>query len=219
MSSLSPPKRYPPTIHALVQTIAENIETVSELLPKEEQAKVTQYIVGLQTLERDTIIKKLDPRFGGLYNGSERFVAASTLAVDEKDPMEAIEQAQEADDHEKLHQTGNHTGVYTMYEDDMGSSQYLVLGGAKLKLMPVQEGSVVDRTGDTFVSDQYKAFRDQYLAAVENSGLSKATVENALDVTHDLSAIDDRTRAEKGEIEPASEEIEPAPEGAEAIAL
>lgn len=199
--------------------IAETLEKGSELLPEEEQAKVEQYIVGIQTLERDTIIKNLDPKLGGLYNGSERFVSASILKAEDRDPMEAIEQGQEADDHEKLHETGDHTGAYTMYEDEQGNSQYLVLGGVELDLMPLQEGSVVDRTGDKFVSDQYRSFRDQYLAAVSNSGLSKATVEHALDDTHDLSAIDDRTRAEEGEIELSPEEIKPALEGAEAIAL
>lgn len=174
--------------------IAESLERVSELLPEEEQAKAAQYVTGLQTLHRDTVITTLDPGLGGLYNGSERFVAASTLEVDGRDPMKAIEQAKEADKHEKLHETGDHTGVYETYQDSSGTSQSLVLGGVELDHTALIEGHTVDATGDTFVSDQYKEFRTQYIAAVDASGLSKEQVAHAIDITHDLSAIDDRTR-------------------------
>ena len=204
--------------------IAESLERVSELLPEEEQAKAREYVAGLQTLHRDTIITTLDPGLGGLYNGSERFVATSTLEVDGRDPMEAIEQAKEADNHEKLHETGDHTGMYETYESpDGSSSEFLILGGAVLDQTALIEGRTVRGTGDRFVSEQYKAFKEQYIAAIASSGFSEEEVNRAVDDTHDLSAIDDRERQKDAQDNPTAKNDdtwnEPAPEGTETIAL
>lgn len=172
--------------------IANSLERVSELLPEDEQTKARQYVIGLQSFYRDTVITTLDPGLGGLYDGSKRFVAVSTLEVDDRDPMQTIEQAREADKHEKKHQEGDHTGVYQTYEDPSGSSQFLVLGGVEFDHTALIEGHTVDATGTKYVSDQYKGFRTQFIAAIDSSGLSKDQVTHVIDVTHDLTEIDDR---------------------------
>jgi len=176
-----------------VGDIADGVEKASATLSAQEQQKAQQYVVGLQEFHHGTIITTLDPGIGGLYDGSDRMVAANSLMVDHS-IQTSIACSQEADDHEMAHAEGKHTEAYEVYADDSGSSQYFVLGGVTFDHEALIEGYTVNATGDAFVSDQYKFFRTQYVTALSHTDVSEEEVQHAINITHDLAAIDDRAR-------------------------
>ncbi|HLC76406.1 MAG TPA: hypothetical protein VJB82_04810 [Candidatus Peribacterales bacterium] len=179
-----------------IEEIAEGVRSASVLCVASEQTEIHQYVVGLQDFHHGTIITTLDEEVGGLYNGSERMVASDSLMVDQSIER-SLSRSQEADDHEMVHAKGKHTEAYTIYDDGQGSTQYLVLGGITFTDESFREGYTVNATGDRFVSDQYRHFRSLYVSAFQNADVSEAEVDTAINVTHNLAEIDDRTREEE----------------------
>lgn len=182
---------------ASVDEISSGVKRASALLSAEEQTKTNQYIVGLQKFHHGTVITTLDDGIGGLYDGSNRMVAADCLFVDRSIEY-SLAESQEADGHEWVHAQGKHTNPYKTYNGGQGSSTFLVLGSVPFTHKAFIEGYTVYKrskknpTGLRFVSDEYKHFRTLYISALQNAEVSEAEVETAINTTHNLVAIDDR---------------------------
>ncbi len=172
--------------------LAAEIQRKAKHLEAEEQAKVQEHIAGVRNISRDAVIETLDPGVGGLYDGSIS-IAASTMKVDEGgDVSSTVAQMEETSRHEEYHKQHDHLAP-KIVGPSAGGGAVVTIGGKAFSDTALIEGLTVTRTGDQFVSDGYRQYKQDLLEATSAAGLSVGDVEAAVD-EQDLSSIDDWTR-------------------------
>lgn len=163
------------------------------------QPEVHEYIEGVRKLSHDAIITELPPGIGGQFDGSDIAIAKETLKVGENGVVETVKQLEETNRHEMYHALNGHTDPLLMpggSEPDgtKVKSGNVVIDEKEFSETQVIEGLTVAKTGDTFVSEDYKSNAKEFSEALDRAGLGLSDAERAVNEEKDLTRIDDRYR-------------------------
>ena len=170
----------------LAQTI-EDVSTQAHI----ESPEVPKYIAALRTMSHDAAIGELPEGVGGQFDGSIT-IASSTMEVSSGGVSETIAQMQEVYDHELYHALHHHTDAMMTYE----GSTNVIIAGEGFTTTELVEGLTVAKTGEKFVSDEYKSYKARLLQCIDKADLTLGDIEKAVD-TQKLVAVDDRAAEEE----------------------
>ena len=177
------------------QTVAEadSAESIIGELERQQEAArehsetIQKYIDGVRPQIQGAVVEKMEPGVGGECDGSNVKLAKETLVVDTS-VDETIAFATEVREHEDYHLEHDHTAPMQKADSATGDS-VVQIGGADFTDTELIEGMTVARTGETFVSGEYKRYKADLLAAVGRAGINLDDVEKAID-QKDLRQID-----------------------------
>lgn len=172
--------------------IISELERAEERLKTSEAQRVQMYINGIRPQIQGAIVQDLNPGIGGQYDGNPSVtIAASTLMVDSS-IEETIARAEEVRAHENYHAANNHLEPIAVVNDTR-TNAFAVIGGYAFTQTELIEGLTVMQTGNTFVSDEYRAHEQALSNAMTASGQTVGDIEEAVNRAKDLSLIDDRS--------------------------
>ncbi len=173
----------------LAAAVEKDINQVSEGV----RSHVSKYVDGIKNSAKGMKAEKLKNGVGGLYDGKNVKIATTTLQV--HNSIEAtLAQVSETAKHEDYHAKGRHLEAYERAEHSGDTA--VQIGGVRLTDEQLVEGLTVAKTGDRFVSNEYKNHKQTLVNAVNRAGLSLSDVEVALNEKKDLRRIDDTSRAD-----------------------
>ncbi len=162
----------------------------------EAQKHVSEWISGIQEHTKGAAIKQLDDGIGGLYDGSPKVqIAAETIKV-RTSVKDTLARTKEVDEHEKFHLKGDHTADM-IQGNTMEGNSVVTIGGKEFDETALIEGLTVAKTGDRFVSDQYRKYKQDLLSSIAAAGINLDDVEQAVNKEKDLRRIDDAAREEE----------------------
>lgn len=163
-----------------------------EALAAGERASVERYIQAMRPIYAAMLVDDFGGNTAGLYDGSsisiDRRVAMVDASVDT-----TVDRAREVYEHERYHQRHRHTEPLAVMADTREDIA-AVIGGVAFTETALVEGLTVARTGDSFVSAEYGAYKQNLLGGIARAGLNIADVERAVNDEKDLTRIDDRAR-------------------------
>lgn len=177
------------------EQIIGELEHQQELMQKESET-IQRYIDGIRPQVEGAVVEKLEQGVAGQYDGDNVTVAKRTLIVDGS-VEETIDFASEVRRHENYHQEHDHTAAMQAADSASGDS-VVNIGGTDFNDIELIEGITVARTGEEFVSNEYRQYKADLLAAVGQAGIDLTVVEEAIG-KKDLRLIDQAQREKKAE--------------------
>ena len=177
------------------EQLQTRIEIAATLVSDEAQPLVQQYLSTLQEFYNGATIEKLPKGIGGQFDG-EVAIAAQAVEVDQQGVGTTIARMEEINEHEAYHADHNHLQSLEFVVTENGGSE-VIIGQRSFDQEALIEGLTVAETGDTFVSDDYRAKMQNLLGAIDAApGLTLDGVRRAVNETKNMYEIDDRTRAD-----------------------
>ena len=171
-------------------SIANEVAERSEVLTEDQKILTQKYITCIQGFTHGAVIKTLEDGVGGMYDGSV-FIAEETIRIGSS-VQSTIEQTEETMAHEAFHKDHLHTQEYiTSPLADEGA--FVVIGGEEFSREVFIEGLTVLKTGERYVSADYRNRMNFVLNSIYKSDVSLDEVVYA-SKSHDLTKIDDRSR-------------------------
>ncbi len=172
--------------------IARAIEENTQHVQGETRAQIDQYVTGMLDATQEGDVQELDEGIGGQVDAAQqKTIAAETLKV-HKNVQDTLARTKETGEHEQYHLDNGHTeGIAHAADKEEGVA--VTVGGTDFDETAFIEGLTVERTGDEFVSDTYRTYRQDFRSAINRAGVSIEEVEAAVE-KKDLGLIDDASR-------------------------
>ena len=172
--------------------IARAIHENTEHIEGETRAQINMYVEGMLDATQEGDVQDLDEGIGGQVDTNQKkTIAAETLKV-HKNVEETLARTKETGDHEQYHLDNGHTeGIAHAEGKEEGVA--VTVGGQDFDETAFIEGLTVEKTGDKFVSDTYRTYRQDFRTAINRAGVSIEAVEKAVK-QKDLGLIDDNSR-------------------------
>lgn len=169
-------------------TLLKELEKKAQEAEGEKQKHIQKYIAGVRPEIQSVLVEDLGDTGGGLYDGNNVTIGKAALYVYD-DVQTAVANAEEVRRHEDYHEEHDHTAPMTTGDSAEGEI-VVTMGKEKFTDEALIEGLTVRRTGEQFVSDEYKQFRRKFDQALRASGKTIEDVEEAI-AEKDLRLIDD----------------------------
>lgn len=159
-----------------------------ERLDAGHRAQIDRYIAGVRPAVAGALVEPLPQNVGGQWDGDQVSLATASLLVGES-VKETVDRLEETRAHEEYHKCYDHTAsmIAGASADD---SSIVQIGGKKFDDTALIEGVTVARTGEQFVSAQYRRYKADVLSALANAGIGLSTLEQAIEAK-DLRPVDD----------------------------
>ncbi|MDD5623909.1 MAG: hypothetical protein PHI23_04340 [Candidatus Peribacteraceae bacterium] len=170
--------------HTLADRIEERAEGVD--LPG-----VSQYLAALRSFHHESIVTPLPEGVGGRFDGSSIEIATDTMEVGSEGVAETIARVQEVQAHELYHAVHHHTEALVTAGEGPSS---VFIAGEGFSVTELIEGLTVAKTGDRFVSAQYREYKGRLLSCVGRAGLGLDDVEKAVNRRKDLRSLQPQER-------------------------
>jgi hypothetical protein len=151
---------------------------------------IEQYLKSLRENCHGMMVNQLPKGVGGECRAGNITLATNTFLIGPDGISDAIGKIEEVAAHELYHQEHQHT--VTLYET-VDAEMNVTIAGTQFEVRNLIEGLTVHSTGHQFVSAEYKKHEAQLINAVNESDITMDDVEEAVNVTGDLMAIDDRS--------------------------
>lgn len=185
----------PINAQALATKILEDAKYVSD----EVRRHIEKYLEGVIHVAQDAQVERLPEKTAGQFDGAKKTIAAETLRV--KDSIQkTLDHIEEVADHETYHEENEHMEEMEAVPGKEGDT-VVTIGGKDFSERALVEGLTVERTGEEFVSDEYRQFRTDLTSATATAGVTLEEVETAVNEEKNLEVIDDSYReiAERAE--------------------
>jgi len=165
------------------------VESTKEA-PTDVQRLVFTYVASFQGKTHGAVVDILPEGVGGQFDGSGISIAAANLEVGSEGVSKAAERIAETTRHEAYHKFHNHTEEFVV-GPGATMEAIVTIGGVRFSETALIEGVTVDETGDKFVSEKYVGFKRMIHEAIAGSRITKGELLRAVNVTKNLSEIDD----------------------------
>lgn len=170
------------------EELLRNLEGEQKNAEGAKKERINDYIQGIRPQIEDVMVDDLEEGVGGEFDGEKKTIAKESLAV-HASIQETIDMTTEIVEHETYHEENDHTKPMQSGSSAKGET-VVTLGTEKFKDRDFIEGITVLRTGDRFVSNEYRGFRRKMERALRNSDTTIEQVEHAVK-QKDLRLIDD----------------------------
>ncbi len=191
-STVAEMERGGPVSHT---AIAHDVEQNARELGLENNTGIVSYVGGLRNSAHHFVVTTLDEGVGGLYDGNQIQIAVSTIKVGTH-TNDTVSRMREVIQHEEYHLKYDHTEPMTTFD----AGQNVIISGERFTMTETVEGLTVNKTGKKHVSAEYVDHERRLLAAATKAALTISDVANAVNISKDLTAIDDRNRSPEGEM-------------------
>ncbi len=174
--------------------LAASLREASKEASKEAQAGVQEHIAALQRLTQGSVIDVLPAGVGGQWDGSKIRIATGTVLVGAGDVSETVARMNETGQHEAYHEKHDHTASLIVGASAEGDT-VATIGGTAFTQTELIEGLTVLETGHEFVSADYRGYEGTLVSAVSASDVTMDDVRKAVNLTKDLTLVDDASRS------------------------
>jgi hypothetical protein len=167
--------------------------TLEEELRERElvNGNVEQYLKSLRENCHGMMVNQLPKGVGGECRAGDITIATETLLIGTDGISDAMGKIEEVAAHEQYHQNHRHT---VRHYETMNAEHNVTIAGTIFQIHELMEGLVVYDTGHDFVSAEYQGHERRLMNAVDASeNITMDNVREAVNVTGDLTTIDDRS--------------------------
>ncbi len=169
------------------EAILHRLEQTRGILEQGEAMQVQQYIAGIRPQIEGVLVHTLDAGVGGEFSGQGITIATDTLFIDQS-IEKTIARTEETREHEEYHKEHDHLAPLQA-EEGQGST-VATIGGHAFTHEALIEGMTVVRTGEQFVSEQYRQYAANVRSSVAAAGITLEAMEEAIDDKNLLSVMD-----------------------------